>query len=145
MNKIVVKQINDIITDSPKVCIVLGSGLDSLIDYIKDKKIVPYSEIDGFIQTSVSGHIGQFIYGYINKIPILCAQGRFHYYEGHSFEDVGIIIKIFDIQPKYVNQINIFGNTRTKEKVIRRELTFAEGDACFSFITRIGSGHGGRN
>ena len=37
-----------------------------------------------------------FIYGYINEVPILCAQGRFHYYEGHSFEKVGAIIKIFN-------------------------------------------------
>ena len=96
MCKEIIKQIDTIISESPKICIILGSGLDGLIDSIDNKKTVPYSQIDGFITTSVQGHVGQFIYGYIDGIPILCAQGRFHYYEGYSFETVGIIIKIFN-------------------------------------------------
>ena len=96
MNKKIIEKINNIIAERPKVCIVLGSGLDGLIDSIQNKKVVPYEEIKGFTKTSVLGHIGQFIYGYIQGIPVLCAQGRFHYYEGYSFEDVGIIIKIFN-------------------------------------------------
>jgi len=96
MNKKIIKKINTIVTHPPKACIVLGSGLDGLVDSIQNKKIISYEHIDGFIKTSVLGHVGQFIYGYIRGVPILCAQGRFHYYEGHSFEDVGIIIKIFD-------------------------------------------------
>ncbi len=96
MYKKIIEQINSIISESPKTCIVLGSGLDGLIDSIQNKKTIPYNKINGFITTSVQGHIGQFIYGYIDGMPILCAQGRFHYYEGHSFETVGIIIKIFN-------------------------------------------------
>jgi len=96
MCKEIIKQIDTIISESPKICIILGSGLDGLIDSIYNKKTIPYSQIDGFITTSVQGHVGQFIYGYIDGIPILCAQGRFHYYEGYSFETVGIIIKIFN-------------------------------------------------
>ena len=96
MCKEIIKQIDTIISESPKICIILGSGLDGLIDSIDNKKTIPYSQIDGFITTSVQGHVGQFIYGYIDGIPILCAQGRFHYYEGYSFETVGIIIKIFN-------------------------------------------------
>ena len=96
MNKKIIKQIDNIIAKPPKVCIVLGSGLDSLIDSIQNKKIISYDKIDGFITTSVEGHIGQFIYGNIHGVPILCAQGRFHYYEGHSFEKIGLIIKIFN-------------------------------------------------
>ena len=96
MCKEIIKQIDTIISESPKICIILGSGLDGLIDSIDNKKTIPYSQINGFITTSVQGHVGQFIYGYIDGIPILCAQGRFHYYEGYSFETVGIIIKIFN-------------------------------------------------
>ena len=103
MNKKIIEQIDSVITDSPKVCIILGSGLDSLVDFIQNKKIIPYDQIHGFMKTSVQGHIGQFIYGNINGVPILCAQGRFHYYEGHSFEKVGEIIKIFN----YYNPNNI--------------------------------------
>ena len=96
MNKKINEQIDAIIIEPPKVCIVLGSGLDTLINSIKNKQILPYNKIKGFIQTSVLGHIGQFVYGYIDKIPILCAQGRFHYYEGYSFKNVGIIIEVFN-------------------------------------------------
>ena len=97
MNKKITNQIDAIIIEPPKFCIVLGSGLDAFINSIENKQILPYNKIKGFIQTSVPGHIGQFVYGYINSIPILCAQGRMHYYEGHSFENVGIIIKVFNI------------------------------------------------
>ena len=96
MYKEIVTQINSIISESPKVCIILGSGLDGLIDSIKNKKILPYEQIQGFLKTSVEGHVGQFIYGNIGEIPILCAQGRFHYYEGYSFKQIGLTIKIFD-------------------------------------------------
>ena len=78
MCKEIIKQIDTIISENPKICIILGSGLDGLIDSIDNKKTIPYSQIDGFITTSVQGHVGQFIFGYIDGIPILCSQGRFH-------------------------------------------------------------------
>ena len=95
MNNLI-KQINTIISEKPKVCIILGSGLDTLIASIQNKKILPYNNIKGFYNTSVKGHLGQFVFGYINQTPILCARGRFHYYEGFTFDEVGIIIKIFN-------------------------------------------------
>ena len=101
MNNKIIKQINSIINEKPKICIVLGSGLDGLVASITNKKMIAYSKIDGFIKTSVPGHVGQFIYGNINGTPILCAQGRFHYYEGHSFKTVGSIIEIFNYYKPY--------------------------------------------
>ena len=94
-NKII-NQINNFIEEYPRVCIVLGSGLDNFTKQLKNNKILKYDDISGFLKTKVKGHSGQFVYGYINNIPILCAQGRFHYYEGHTFEDIGIIIKLFN-------------------------------------------------
>ena len=91
-----IKELDKIISTKPKVCIVLGSGLNNFTSSIIDKKILPYNNIPGFYNTSVSGHTGQFIFGYINNTPILCAEGRFHYYEGYSFDEVGIIMKIFN-------------------------------------------------
>ena len=96
MDNHIIKQINSIVKSPPEICIVLGSGLGDFPEILKNKKYLLYSDIEGFPTTSVSGHRGQFIYGYLNNIPILCAQGRFHYYEGLSFEDVGIIIKAFN-------------------------------------------------
>lgn len=95
MNKNIISQINHIVKESPKVCIILGSGLNSFINSIENKRILSYKNIKGFLQTTVSGHKGEFIYGNINKTPILCANGRYHYYEGYSFKEVGILIEIF--------------------------------------------------
>jgi len=91
-----IKELDKIISTKPKVCIVLGSGLNDFTNSIMYKKILPYNNIPGFYNTSVSGHTGQFIFGYINNTPILCAEGRFHYYEGYSLDEVGVIMKIFN-------------------------------------------------
>ena len=99
MNDNILKQINKIITEPPKACIILGSGLNNFSNSLTNIKILPYNNINGFFQTSVKGHKGEFIYGFFNNTPILCASGRFHYYEKYSFEDIGILIKIF----KYYN------------------------------------------
>ena len=118
MNNTFIKQIDSIITSPPKICIILGSGLGEFPNILNNKKNILYSDIKGFLKTSVSGHVGQFIYGYLDNIPILCAQGRFHYYEGFSFEDVGIIIKIFNYyKPKKVIITNSVGCLRLDWKI----------------------------
>ena len=81
---------------SPDVCIILGSGLDNFTELISDKITIPYNDIPTFYQTSVQGHKGEFIYGKINNNTILCAKGRFHYYEGYTFNQVGSLIEIFN-------------------------------------------------
>ena len=91
-----INYISKFIKDNPKVCIILGSGLDNFTKLISDKIIIPYDEIPTFYKTSVEGHKGEFIYGTINNVPILCAKGRFHYYEGYTFKQVGSLIEIFN-------------------------------------------------
>ena len=81
---------------SPDVCIILGSGLDNFTELISEKITIPYNDIPTFYQTSVQGHKGEFIYGKINNNTILCAKGRFHYYEGYTFNQVGSLIEIFN-------------------------------------------------
>ena len=95
MNNII-NQINYIIKDKPEICIILGSGLDSFTKQLEHTTVLEYKNIPKFLETKVVGHAGKFVYGYISNIPILCAQGRFHYYEGHTFEDVGIIVNLFN-------------------------------------------------
>ena len=95
------KYFDSINFSNPKICIILGSGLSSFQTRIDNKKMVDYSDIPGFLTTTVEGHKGQFIFGSINNIPIMCADGRFHYYEGYSFEQVGLIVNIFNLfKPK---------------------------------------------
>ena len=80
----------------PKVGIILGSGLQKLSLLLDNKKIVKYSDIPSFIDTSVDGHAGEFIIGEVNGLDVICANGRFHYYEGLSYDKVHIIIDIFN-------------------------------------------------
>ena len=95
MNK-TLKYINTFNFNKPDICIILGSGLSSFINNINNKIIIDYNDIPDFSNTGVEGHTGQLIMGNINNINIMCASGRFHYYEGHSFEKVGEIIQLFN-------------------------------------------------
>lgn len=72
----------------PKVAIVLGSGLGDYAEQIKVVAEVPYSEIEGFPVSTVPGHAGKFIFGYIDEVPVVCMKGRVHYYEGYAISDV---------------------------------------------------------
>ncbi|MGN0473044.1 MAG: purine-nucleoside phosphorylase [Lachnospiraceae bacterium] len=72
----------------PKVAIVLGSGLG---DYANDIQVVaelPYTEIADFPVSTVPGHDGRFLFGYVKDVPVVCMKGRVHYYEGYSIQDV---------------------------------------------------------
>lgn len=72
----------------PKVAITLGSGLGDYADQIDIKCEVPYSEIPGFPVSTVPGHDGRFIFGYVGDVPVVCMKGRVHYYEGYDISDV---------------------------------------------------------
>ena len=93
--KEIIKYFKSLDFSNPEVCIILGSGLSSFQTNIKDKIIINYDNIPGFLNTSVEGHNGRFIFGIVDNVPIMCADGRFHYYEGYSFDEVGLIIKVF--------------------------------------------------
>ena len=95
MNKIL-KYIYKFNFKKPTFCIILGSGLNSFTNQIKNKTIIRYKDIPNFLETSVKGHQGQLIFGEIGKAYVLCASGRFHYYEGYTFNQVSIIVKLFN-------------------------------------------------
>ena len=82
----------NILPTSPEVSVILGSGLGNFIHIMENIIAIPYSTISGFPNSTVSGHSGQLIFGYINKKPILCFSGRFHYYEALSDEQVNLPI-----------------------------------------------------
>lgn len=68
----------------PKTAIILGSGLGQVAEAIENPLTVPYAEINGFPQSTVSGHKGCLIVGTVAGREVLCMQGRFHLYEGHN-------------------------------------------------------------
>ena len=78
----------------PQVALVLGSGLGDYAREIQVEATVDYHEIAGFPVSTVSGHRGCFIFGYIGKVPAVIMQGRVHYYEGYSMEDVVLPIRL---------------------------------------------------
>jgi purine-nucleoside phosphorylase len=83
-----VRTIRARIPEEPRVALVLGSGLGAFADDIEDAVIVPYEEVPGFARPTVEGHAGRLVLGKIEGVMVAAMQGRFHYYEGYSFEDV---------------------------------------------------------
>ena len=90
-----IKYMQGKLPEIPKFAIVLGSGLSSLTDDLTQAQIIPFSAIPDYPQITVLGHKGEFIFGYLDGIPILCARGRFHFYEGLSLAEVTVPIRLF--------------------------------------------------
>lgn len=81
----------------PKVAIVLGSGLGDFAETIKVEYELPYAEIEGFPVSTVPGHAGKFIFGYVGQVPVACMKGRVHYYEGYPISDVVLPIRLLKL------------------------------------------------
>lgn len=72
----------------PEVALILGSGLGDYADQIEIVQTVDYTDIEGFPTSTVAGHKGRFVFGYVDKTPVVIMQGRVHYYEGYPMSDV---------------------------------------------------------
>ena len=64
----------------PEVALILGSGLGDYADQIKIETTIDYTDIDGFPTSTVAGHKGRFVFGYVNDVKVVIMQGRVHYY-----------------------------------------------------------------
>ena len=62
----------------PKVAVVLGSGLGDFVEEVKAVAIIPYGDLEGFPQTSVSSHAGKLVLGHVGSTPVAVLQGRAH-------------------------------------------------------------------
>jgi len=72
------------LVESPRVAIVLGTGLGGLVDRIADAQAIPYGEIPRFPVSTVQGHAGRLVVGRLGGVPVAALQGRFHLYEGYT-------------------------------------------------------------
>lgn len=81
----------------PQVALVLGSGLGDYGDTMKIVDALEYSEIEGFPVSTVPGHRGRFIFGYVGEVRVVCMQGRVHYYEGYEMSDVVLPIRLMKL------------------------------------------------
>ncbi len=77
----------------PKIGIILGSGLGELADEYCDYAI-PYTEIPNFVKSTVQGHKGRLIFADINGKNVIMMQGRNHFYEGHSLQEITYPVKV---------------------------------------------------
>ena len=82
------ESIKDRLPFQPRVALVLGSGLGNYADIIEVMGEIAYSEIRDFPVSTVPGHEGKFIFGYVKDVPVVCMKGRVHYYEGYPITDV---------------------------------------------------------
>lgn len=88
------EQVKSKITFEPKVALILGSGLG---DYAKEMDVVEtveYADIEGFPISTVAGHQGRFVFGYVQGVPVVAMQGRVHYYEGYPMTDVVLPVRL---------------------------------------------------
>ena len=72
----------------PEIALVLGSGLGDYGETIDIVATLDYHDIEGFPVSTVAGHKGRFIFGYVQDVPVVCMQGRIHYNEGYAMSDV---------------------------------------------------------
>jgi len=85
------------LTVEPRIAIVLGSGLGGFADDFEDAVRIPYNEIPGFPRSTVEGHTGRLVGGKVDSVPVLAMQGRVHFYEGYSLEEVTFPIRTFKL------------------------------------------------
>ncbi len=80
-----------------RIALVLGSGLGGFADEFEEALRLPYQEIPGFKSSTAQGHAGLLVYGKVGGVPVLGMQGRVHFYEGYSLEEVTFPIRTFKL------------------------------------------------
>jgi len=80
-----------------EIALILGSGLGDFADEFADAVSLPYREIPGFVSSTAQGHVGSLVIGKIEGVPVLAMQGRVHYYEGYTLEEVTFPIRTFKL------------------------------------------------
>ena len=85
------------ITVEPRLAVVLGSGLGGFADDFEDAVAIPYHDIPGFVRSTAEGHAGRLVIGNVDSVPVLAMQGRVHYYEGYSLEEVTFPVRTFGL------------------------------------------------
>jgi purine-nucleoside phosphorylase len=82
------------ISEAPETAIILGTGLGNIVSHLEVKEVIDYEDIPHFPVSTVEGHAGKLILGKLNQIPVLVMQGRFHYYEGYTMEEVTFPVRV---------------------------------------------------
>ncbi len=92
-----VNYIKDEIPFEPEIGMILGSGLGILAEEIENPVMIPYEEIPNFPISTVQGHAGRLVIGVLEGKRVIAMQGRFHYYEGYTMDEVTFPIRVMQI------------------------------------------------
>ena len=82
---------------TPEVAIVLGSGLGDFAKNIEIDTVIDYGQLPGFPVSTAPGHTGQFIFGTLNGVKVICMKGRIHYYEGYDMSEVVLPLRLMKL------------------------------------------------
>jgi len=85
------------IKTSPRIGLILGSGLNSLANSVNNPQIIPFRDIPHWPLSTVMGHSGQLVVGQLEKQPVFVLQGRVHYYEGYSMSQVTLPVRVMQL------------------------------------------------
>ena len=110
--------IQDRIKMNPKYGIILGTGLGALVNEIEIETIIPYEEIPNFPVSTVESHSGKLIFGMLGGKSIVVMQGRFHYYEGYSQQQITFpvrVLKYLGIEMLFIS--NASGGLRKDQEI----------------------------
>lgn len=88
------ESVRDKVPYEPRVGLVLGSGLGNFADSLSIDAVIDYKDIKGFPVSTAPGHKGRFVFAKIEGVPVVCMQGRVHYYEGYDMEQVVLPIRL---------------------------------------------------
>lgn len=92
-----VRAVREVTNFTPEIGIVLGSGLGDFARLVDRKAEVSYASLPGFPVSTVAGHAGKLIFGYVRTVPVVVMQGRVHYYEGYSMNEVVAPIRLMGL------------------------------------------------
>lgn len=81
----------------PRVGLILGSGLGGLADAVQDAVSIPYTSVPHFVPSTVEGHAGRLVIGTLEEQPVMVMQGRAHYYEGYSMQQVTLPVRVMQL------------------------------------------------
>lgn len=81
-------------SEVPQVGLILGTGLGGLAEQIENKTVIPYGEIPNFPKSTSPSHAGQLVCGRLRGVPVVAMEGRFHFYEGYSMQQVTFPVRV---------------------------------------------------
>ncbi len=97
------RALREVCDPPPAAAIILGTGLGGVAERIVVRKRIPYSDIPHFPVSTVEGHKGTLLVGTLEDVSIVAMEGRFHYYEGYSLQEVTLPVRVFrEMGAKYL-------------------------------------------